>query len=171
MLVWIDLETTGLDETAESAQIIELSMIVTNDQADFELAEFSQVCGLYEEAELERGAEEMHHHSGLLQESLDSDLTVLQVQQNAVEWLRGFNLYAPEMCGSSVHFDRQWLRLHMPKLYGMFGHRNLDASSFWIYAARQGVKFERRESKHRGLDDIRDSIRLLHTAETGLALV
>jgi oligoribonuclease len=80
----------------------------------------------------------------------------------------------PVMGGSSVHFDRAWLKRRMPALESMFHYRNLDVSTLkevnrrWPFAEWDGDR-----KAHRSLPDIDDSIAefksYLHAIRAGKA--
>lgn len=65
------------------------------------------------------------------------------------------------MCGNSICQDRRFLARLMPELEAFFHYRNLDVSSLKILAERWRPEVAaafNKESRHRALDDIRDSI-------------
>lgn len=71
------------------------------------------------------------------------------------------------LAGSTVGFDRRWLRHQMPKLEALFSHRSVDVSSVvelakrWaptVYEARPKAKDG---AAHRALADVRESIAYL----------
>lgn len=65
------------------------------------------------------------------------------------------------MCGNSVCQDRRFLAREMPELESYFHYRNLDVSTLKIltqqWAPEVAAGFTK-ESTHRALADIRDSI-------------
>ena len=65
------------------------------------------------------------------------------------------------LCGSSIGFDRRFIVPHMPRLNAYLNYRNVDVSTPKELVERwyPGVveKLEK-ESTHRALDDIRESI-------------
>lgn len=70
------------------------------------------------------------------------------------------------LAGSTVGFDRRWLKEHMPKLEALFSYRSVDCSSLtelakrWapsVYEARPRAE----HAAHRALADVRESISLL----------
>jgi oligoribonuclease len=68
---------------------------------------------------------------------------------------------ASPMCGNSICQDRRFLARQMPRLEAFFHYRNLDVSTVKILAERwaPGVAASfKKESSHRALADIRDSI-------------
>ena len=65
------------------------------------------------------------------------------------------------MCGNSICQDRRFLARLMPDLEAYFHYRNLDVSTLKILAQRWSPTVAAgytKESAHRALDDIRDSI-------------
>ena len=67
------------------------------------------------------------------------------------------------LCGASVHFDRRFLRRHMPKVTSLLHYRNIDVSGIRECARRWDPLLEipEVESGHRAVADLRDSIELL----------
>ncbi len=65
------------------------------------------------------------------------------------------------MCGTSICQDRRFLARQMPLLETFFHYRNLDVSTLKILAnswAPEVAQGFNKESSHRALADIRDSI-------------
>ena len=65
------------------------------------------------------------------------------------------------MCGNSICQDRRFLARLMPDLEAYFHYRNLDVSTLKILAQRWAPDVAggfSKESSHRALEDIRDSI-------------
>ena len=164
-LLWVDLETTGLDPDEElllevavvvtDAELNELEVmswvigqtIVLNDLSDFALKTHTENGLLAEVARSKRDADDLDDH--LHRFMMRSDL-----------W-PNYLIDLPPLCGSSISFERRWLEFHLPKFYGHINYRSIDVSSLkelmqrWI----PGQAISRRDtSKHRALDDIRDSI-------------
>ena len=71
--------------------------------------------------------------SGLLPECFKSKWSLRSAQSEALIWLNNKTEFIADgrvpMCGASVHFDRAWLKLHMPELERWFHYGNLDVSS------------------------------------------
>ena len=68
--------------------------------------------------------------------------------------------------GSSVQFDREWLKVCMPNLIGLLHYRNADVSGVGEFVKRDNPKSDARRRRqnpnavvaHRAMDDIRYSI-------------
>ena len=162
--ICVDLETTGLDP--ETDCILEVGITLTDSELkvidSFESIVWPTV-GL---DIMNEYVYDMHSTSGLLSD-LDSSKgsipSVNVVENNILEWFDSHGLQPDKfpMMGSSVHFDRSFLRQHMPNLENFFSFMNIDISSIkqlvriwdpdskWV---RSGTK------SHRALDDIEDTI-------------
>jgi oligoribonuclease len=161
-LIWIDLEMTGLDTTAD--QIIEIATVVT-DKDLHELAE-GPVIAIHQTRETMEAMDDwntrQHGESGLTERVLASETSVQEAENETLEFLRE---YVPEgsspMCGNSVCQDRRFLARQMPTLEAFFHYRNLDVSTLKILAqvwAPDAANGFNKEPSHRALADIRDSI-------------
>jgi len=161
-LIWIDLEMTGLDTTSD--HIIEIATIVTDSQLN-ELAE-GPVIAICQSAKTMDGMDEWNrrHHgeSGLTARVLESNSSVKQAEDETLGFLRKYVLEgASPMCGNSICQDRRFLAREMPALEAFFHYRNLDVSTLKILAQHwaPGVASGfNKESTHRAMADIRDSI-------------
>ena len=161
-LIWIDLEMTGLNTMSD--QIIEIATIVTDVHLN-ELAE-GPVLAIHQAKEIMDGMDEwntrQHGETGLAGRVLESQLSVQEAEKDTIDFLvRYVNLGASPMCGNSICQDRRFLARQMPLLEAFFHYRNLDVSTLKILAniwAPEVAKGFDKESSHRALADIRDSI-------------
>lgn len=161
-LVWIDLEMTGLDTANDT--IIEIATIVT-DRSLNELAEGPVIAIRKPGAVLEVMDEwntRQHEASGLTQRVLESRIGTEEAEKLTLEFLsRWVAPGSSPMCGNSICQDRRFLAREMPVLERFFHYRNLDVSSLKIVAqlwAPDVAAGFSKESTHRALADIRDSI-------------
>lgn len=118
-LLWIDLETTGLDEHEDA--IVEVAAIVTN-LALKEIDRYRQVAGLTGDAwsRLSKNdfVRQMHRDNGLLEEMVDSQTSLRAIDANIVRILEMHRIerHGVMLAGSGVgHFDRRFIRWQMPK--------------------------------------------------------
>jgi oligoribonuclease len=161
-LIWIDLEMTGLDTVND--QIIEIATVVTdqnlNEIAVGPVLAVSQPKKVLDE--MDEWNTRQHGESGLTARVLESGLAVEQAESQTLNFLeKHVSAGASPMCGNSICQDRRFLARQMPALEAFFHYRNLDVSTLKILAQRwapQVAKGYTKESSHRALDDIRDSI-------------
>jgi len=161
-LIWIDLEMTGLD--TENDTIIEIATIVT-DKHLRELAE-GPVMAIGQAQAVMDGMDEwntrQHGESGLTGRVLESDITARQAELATLDFLsQWIEAGASPMCGNSICQDRRFLAREMPELERYFHYRNLDVSTLKILATQWAPEVAdgfSKESTHRALADIRDSI-------------
>jgi oligoribonuclease len=161
-LIWIDLEMTGLDTTAD--HIIEIATIVTDGALNV-VAE-GPVLAIHQDDEVLERMDEWnrttHGGTGLLQRVRDSRLTAADAETQTLEFLARHAVAATSpMCGNSICQDRRFLAREMPRLEKFFHYRNLDVSTVkelarrWAPEVLAGVQ---KSSTHLALDDIRESI-------------
>jgi oligoribonuclease len=110
----------------------------------------------------EEWAAKQHARSGLLDEVRASRVTLAQAEEETLEFLKQYCVrqQAP-LCGNSICFDRRFLIAHMPDLDAFLSYRNVDVSSITELVSRwySGEKvIDDKVSRHRALDDIRESI-------------
>jgi len=161
-LIWIDLEMTGLDTGTDT--IIEIATIVTDRDLN-ELAE-GPVLAIGQQQSVMDGMDEwntqQHADSGLTQRVLTSDITLRQAELATLDFLAQWvDAGTSPMCGNSICQDRRFLAREMPELERYFHYRNLDVSTLKILAQQwaPGVAAGfSKDSSHRALADIRDSI-------------
>ena len=170
MLVWLDLEMTGLDHRRH--RIVEIATVVTDDALDLVATGPSLVIGAAQ-ADLDAmddEVREMHAATGLLSEIAVSQVTVAQAQARTLAFVAS---HVPQartapLCGNSIGMDRRFLDQYMPELEQYLHYRVIDVSTVKELAKRwrpevaeawaKRAKDRKGVTKHRALDDIRQSI-------------
>jgi oligoribonuclease len=103
-----------------------------------------------------------HGDSGLTARVLESTTSMREAEVLTLKFLRTHvRLGKSPMCGNSICQDRRFLARLMPELEAYFHYRNLDVSALKILAQRWAPEVAAgysKDSSHRALDDIRDSI-------------
>jgi oligoribonuclease len=161
-LIWIDLEMTGLDTSNDT--IIEIATIVTDKNLN-ELAQGPEIAIAQTSATMAAMDEwNTRHHgsSGLTERVLKSDVTAATAERQTIEFLsKWVTAAASPMCGNSICQDRRFMAREMPQLERYFHYRNLDVSTLKILAQQWAPTVAAgfsKESDHRAMADIRDSI-------------
>ena len=186
-LVWIDLETTGLDglqndETmgCQKHLILSLAVIVT----DHELNQVDEGIELIIhhdksaiDAVIDPWCVETHTKSGLLDQVEISTYSLAQAEKMVIDYLnsRGCQSYNRKeksgaiMCGNSIKFDRNFLNAQCPDLDSYFHYRQMDVSAvnlmsrLWRPEVADSVQ---KQSKHTALADIKESLEELRLYKT-----
>ncbi|MFB6372647.1 MAG: oligoribonuclease [Bradymonadaceae bacterium] len=160
-LVWIDLEMSGLDP--DNDVILEIATIVTG--PDLEIVAEGPSLVIHQSDEILEGMDEWNtkHHgeSGLTERVRASEIDTEEAETRTLEFLREY--VEPEsapLCGNSIGQDRRFLYRYMPDLSDFLHYRNIDVSSIKELVARwyDDVDPPQKETRHRALDDIRESI-------------
>ena len=161
-LIWIDLEMTGLDTVND--RIIEVATIVTDKYLN-ELAE-GPVLAISQSRETMDAMDDwntrQHGESGLTARVLASSVSPEKAEKATLDFLAAWvDPGVSPMCGNSVCQDRRFLAREMPDLERYFHYRNLDVSTLKILAQQWAPEVAAgfsKDSTHRALADIRDSI-------------
>lgn len=173
-LLWVDVETTGLDPCAEGAAILEVAMIVTGPG----LVEEARRKWLLREpgwridpaiAAMDEFVTKMHVQSGLMNDLTTGrvdDLDMRTLGDAAVsDFMSDCDAVGLKPAGSSVHFDRQWMLEHLPMSSKLLhSHRNFDVSTlrtafpaeYEAFKAEWDSEFGGGQGmvKHRAMDDL-----------------
>ena len=164
LLVWMDMEMTGLD--AEKERIIEVATIITDGNLTEVAAGFELVIKQADEILEAMDAWNKKHHggSGLIERVKASEITDAAAEEAILAFI---NAHAgpkdrPVLSGNSIHQDRRFIRRYMPALEKRLHYRMVDVSTIKELARRwypQIVsKQPTKNETHRALDDIRESI-------------
>lgn len=177
--VLVDVETTGLTGEARGGLragglLLEVGLLLV----DADLTPILDWSTLIRQTPWVPGSREMchprvrsmHDKSGLWAAHMDGETPSMpagDAEREALAWLASYGLEpgTMPMGGSSVHFDRAWLAVHMPALHDWFTHRNADVSAVReIAAALNGGPIDTGltpRGVHRVLPDMLDTLDLL----------
>lgn len=164
-LVWIDTETTGLEEHRPHAQILEFGCLITDSELN-ELDSFNVIIHASEEVlasmeSMEPVAAAMHQKNGLAQACRESTVTQAEAEAEALAFISQY--VGPKgsvLWGNSVTHDRNFLKAHMPSVFNYLHYRIMDVSSFKVAAQLwyTNLPHFKKAETHRTLDDIRESV-------------
>ena len=164
MLVWMDLEMTGLEP--DRHVIVEIATVITDDELEV-VATGPDLVVHQPPGALERMDEvvvEMHTSSGLLDAIAKSTVSL---EEAGAETLAFIKEHVPEpstvpLCGNSIGTDRRFLARYLPDIENHLHYRSVDVSTIKELARRWNpsllVGQARKATAHRALDDILESI-------------
>jgi len=167
VLVWMDLEMTGLDPATEV--IVEIATLITDDDLNV-VAEGPDLVINQPESVLtamQPVVVEMHTTSGLLAAIRASQVTLEQAGKTTLDFIKQ-HVTEPRtipLCGNSIGTDRRFLAKYLPEIENYLHYRSVDVSTIKELVKRwyPGVEITRpaKSGAHRALDDVRESIREL----------
>lgn len=164
VLVWMDLEMTGLDHTSDV--IVEIATLVTDDELNI-VDEGPDIVVHQPDDVLQRMdpfVVDMHTRSGLLDLIRSSTVTLPEAGAATLDFIRR---HVPEartvpLCGNSIGTDRRFLANYLPEIEEHLHYRSVDVSSVKELVRRwyPDVLTQRgwKAGTHRALDDIRESV-------------
>ena len=162
-LAWLDLEMTGLDPRTD--RILEIAVIVTD--SGLNIVAEAPVIAIHQSDEVLNRmgpwCTTTHAATGLTERVRKSTLSERDAERAMLSFLQK-HLKPGEspMCGNTIGQDRAFLFHYMPQLHDYFHYRNIDVSTLkelagrWNPGALEGLQ---KESPHKALEDIRESVR------------
>ncbi|QQR53813.1 oligoribonuclease [bacterium] len=165
LLLWIDLEMTGLDSHTDV--ILEVAALLTTFNG-MELID-NPVHGIIYQTDgalkkMNEWVKNQHQKSGLTEQVLQSKISIGSIDEQIAHLLQRHNCEKQSvlLCGNSVWQDRAFIIKYMPLTAGFLHYRIIDVSTIkelirrW-YPENETAIFIKKES-HRAVDDILESI-------------
>ncbi len=164
MLVWMDLEMTGLDHTKDV--IVEIATLITDDELQI-VAEGPDLVVHATDEQLDgmdAFVRDMHTRSGLLEQIKASTISLEEAGAATLAFIKE---HVPEprtvpLCGNSIGMDRRFLRAYLPEIEDHLHYRSIDVSTIKELARRWYPEAlaaaPRKNTTHRAMDDIRESV-------------
>lgn len=164
MLVWMDLEMTGLDPSVHV--IVEVATLITDDDLNIvaegpDLVVHQAPEAFAAMAEVVRA---MHTSSGLLQEIERSTLSLSAAGEETLAFIKEHvpTARTVPLAGNSIGTDRRFLATWLPEVEEWLHYRSVDVSSIKELARRWYpdvlAAAPPKVGNHRALDDIRESV-------------
>jgi oligoribonuclease len=161
LLVWLDLEMTGLDPN--TCAILEIATLITD--GDLNLIAEGPTFAIQTDARWLDAMDDwnVHHHtaSGLLARVLASDVSLEQAEARTLAFIKQYvDERAAPLCGNSIWQDRRFLIQYMPRLNDWLHYRNVDVSTIKELCRRwyPALPALPKKNAHLAMDDIRESI-------------
>jgi oligoribonuclease len=163
LLVWMDLEMTGLDPERE--RILEMATLITDSSLEV-VAEGPELV-VHQPDELLAAMDEWNakHHgeSGLVGRVRASRVSEAEAEERTLAFVAA---HCPAgtapLCGNSVWQDRRFLARYMPRLDAHLHYRIVDVSTVKELARRWNPEVfagaPEKKGAHRALNDIRESL-------------
>ena len=164
MLVWMDLEMTGLDPAHHA--IVEIATLVTDD--DLQVIAEGPDLVVHQPPEVLAGMDDvvrkMHTKSGLLAAIESSTVSLADAGAATLDFIKS---HVPEprtvpLAGNSIGMDRRFLAVYLPDVEQYLHYRSVDVSTVKELCRRWYpdvlAKAPDKAGGHRALDDIRESV-------------
>ena len=164
MLVWMDLEMTGLDPNVDV--IVEIASLVTDDHLNVVAEGPDLVIHQPDDvlARMEPVVVAMHTESGLLEAIRRSRTSLAEAGAATLAFIKQ---HVPEprsvpLCGNSIGTDRRFLARYLPEIENHLHYRSVDVSTIkelvkrW-YPGTDNIR-PFKLGNHRALGDIQESV-------------
>lgn len=163
LLVWVDLEMTGLNPDKDA--IIEIAVMVTDNDLNMLAQGPDLVIHQPDDllATMDSWVAKQHALTGLTEQVRASTTSLAVAEQQVLAFLQQqVQKGKAPLCGNSIYVDRSFLRHSMPLVDQYLHYRVIDVSSVkelvtrW-YPNDKNAFFEKKKV-HRALEDIKESI-------------
>ena len=157
-LLWIDLETTGLDPVHDV--ILEISVIIT----DFNFSKLATYEAVVHQSDavldsMVEWPKRQHQASGLTDRVRQHGRPEKEVEHELVELIKKkFGSEPAILAGNSVHYDRLFIRQWWPEVEALLHYRMMDVTSFKILMQGKFNQTYKKADVHRATADIEASI-------------
>lgn len=157
-LLWLDLETTGLD--SRECAVLEVAVMQADLATPFDATELYHTVIQHDGENLSPFILDMHTKNRLLVECAASFIRI----EHADAALAGLvplevsHSDKPVLAGSSIHFDHDFIRVHMPNFAKRLSHRHYDVSAIKLFCQSLGMPPLPKAEAHRAREDVLESI-------------
>ena len=163
-LLWLDLETTGLDP--RGCKVLEVAVMQADITEPFSALPLYHAVIPHDGTNLSPFILDMHTKNGLLEECAgivalarspvrieDADAALADLVPEAKS-----RSGMPVLAGSSIHFDHEFIKVHMPSFAKHLSHRHYDVSAVKLFCESIGMPPLPKAEAHRAQADVLESI-------------
>lgn len=156
-LLWLDLETTGLDPC--ECKVLEIVVMQAELERPFTATPLYSAVIWHDGTGLSDFILDMHTKNRLLAEcaasfistrDADAALSTLVPQEERANM--------PVLAGSSIHFDHDFIQVHLPRFAKCLSHRHYDVSAVKLFCQSIGMPPLPKVEAHRAQADVLESI-------------
>lgn len=171
MLVWLDVETTGLHP---ADRILEVGMVLTEDDCAAAEVDRKRVVLTPGHGPISTWCLDTYRKNGLLVECAEAGVPPHVAEAQLLAFLQPYRTGSELLiaAGSSVHMDLLFLSRWMPSLRAVFSHQTVDVTTLLLLnqrlggsegdeSAPAGTKPPRQRRLHRAIADAEDSLALM----------
>ena len=161
LMVWIDLEMTGLD--IETCSIIEIATIITDGELNIIAEGPNLAINVADELldAMDDWNTTHHTRSGLVERVKASTIDHAEAGRQTLAFIAEYvEAGVSPLCGNSVWNDRKFMEKEMPEVVEHLHYRMVDVSTIKELAKRWYPELDRyhKQGSHLALDDIRESV-------------
>jgi oligoribonuclease len=161
-LLWIDIETTGLD--ADKDKIIQIACVLTDFSLNIKhiLPEIVLSCDQNTLNNMDDWCKK--HHQQILEQVQSSCITCKDAEDQIIMFINSHVALQDSIyiAGNSVHFDKHFIKKRMPTLHTRFSHRIVDVSTLALILRNECPEYyQKRPIKkyhHTSMSDILESV-------------
>jgi oligoribonuclease len=161
LLVWLDMEMTGLDP--DTCVPVQVALVFTTKELDvlseWETTIWQPECAL---ETMDPYVRNMHTKNGLLEKVRTSELGLQRAERDMCSQLLKYCApFEGVLAGNSIHQDRRFLAKYFPAFERLLHYRMVDVSTLKELVRRwygPSALFTKSKGEHTALSDIRESI-------------
>lgn len=172
-LLWLDLETTGLDPNKHTILEVACGLAhfdrpfefsVSVDTDDYQaVAHFDIFRWGTDASNVDKFVFDMHTKNGLWAKCAASEHSLDGIEQQLIEMLGDpykplVGDDRPILAGSTIGFDLSFLRVHMPRLAARLHYRLYDVTSVKLFCQSLGMPKPPKAEARRAMPDVLESI-------------